>query len=123
MPTDEEAVLELEAARVAAMNVSDPEALLQLLHDDHVHVLANGVATDKRGAAESLRMVPRRVEMLPPKVRIYDEVAVLTGPQVNHEQIKGETVRVELYVTRVARRIEGVWKFVSMHATFMPPKP
>jgi ketosteroid isomerase-like protein len=120
MSTDEEAVLALESRRVRAMNEADPEALLALLHDDHVHVMANGVVTDKKGAAESLRNVPRKVEMRVPKVRIYGDLAVLTGPQVNHEQINGQPMTIELFVTRVARRANGAWKFVSMQATRLP---
>jgi hypothetical protein len=120
MPTDEEAVLELDSRRVCAMNEADPEGLLALLNDDHVHVLANGVVTDRNGAAESLRKVARKVEMEVPKVRLYGDLAVLTGPQVNHEQINGQTVRVHLFVTRIAHRAGGVWKFVSTQATWLP---
>jgi len=120
MSTDEEAVLELEARRVRAMNDADPEALLALLHDDHIHVLANGIVTDKKGAAESLRKVPRKVETRVPQVRVYGDVALLTGPQVNHEQINGQPMTIDLFVTRVARRTNGVWKFVSMQATRLP---
>jgi hypothetical protein len=47
-------------------------------------------------------------------------VAIMTGPQVNHEQINGQAVTIELFVTRVARRTSGVWKFVSMQATRLP---
>ena len=52
---DENDLLQLEERRAAAMNAADPEALLALLHDDHVHVMANGMVTDKQGAAASLR--------------------------------------------------------------------
>lgn len=118
--TDEAAVLDLETRRVAAMNEASPEGLLALLHDDHIHVLANGMVTDKQGAAESLRSIPRQVEMRAPKIRIYGDFAVMTGPQVNHEQINGQPMTIELFVTRVARRVDGEWKFVSMQATLRP---
>lgn len=120
MHTDEAELLQLEERRIAAMNDANPEVLLALLHDDHVHVMANGMITDKRGAAESLRSIPRTVEMRTPKVRIYGDVAVMTGPQVNHEQVNGQPMTIELFVTRVARRVDGVWKFSSMQATRLP---
>ncbi len=120
MHTDEAELLQLDERRVAAMNDANPEALLALLHDDHVHVMANGMITDKQGAAESLRSIPRKVDMRAPIVRIYGDVAVMTGPQVNHEQINGQPMTIELFVTRVARRVDGVWKFSSMQATRLP---
>jgi ketosteroid isomerase-like protein len=118
--TDEEAVLDLESRRIRAMNEADPETMLSLLHDDHLHVLANGVVTDKRGAAEGVRNIPRKVEPGQLKVRLYGDIAIVTGPQTNHERINGEPMILQLYVTRVARRTDGVWKFVSMQATRMP---
>lgn len=120
MANDEAAVLDLEDRRLRAMEASDAEALLGLLRDDHVHVLANGVVIDKAGVAQSLRNVPRTVEPRKPQVRVYGDIAVMTGPQINHEQINGETVIVRLFVTQVAQRTDGDWKFVSMHATRLP---
>jgi hypothetical protein len=102
------------------MNQSDPAALLDLLGDDHVHVLANGMMTDKAGAAASLRSVPRVVEPREPAIRIYGDTAVMTGAQVNHERINNEPRIIKLFVTQVARRIDGRWKFVSMQATRIP---
>jgi uncharacterized protein DUF4440 len=61
MPHDRAALLELERRRLKAMNEADPDALSELLEDDHVHVLANGFATDKAGAVTSLRSFPRDV--------------------------------------------------------------
>ncbi len=117
---DENDLLQLEERRAAAMNAADPEALLALLHDDHVHVMANGMVTDKQGAAASLRSIPRTVEIRVPTVRIYGDIAVMTGPQVNHEHINGQPMTIELFVTRVARRVDGTWKFSSMQATRLP---
>jgi len=118
--TDEEALLELEARRVRAMNKADPDAMLPLMHDDHVHVMANGVVTDKRGAARGLRHMTGTVEGGQVDVRIWGDLAVLTGPQTNHDRIDGEPVTIRLYVTRVARRTSEGWKFVSMQATRLP---
>jgi ketosteroid isomerase-like protein len=118
--TDEDAVLELEAKRIRAMNEADPDAMLSLLQDDHVHVMANGVVADKKGAAEGVRNIPRTVEPGQLKVRVYGDIAIVTGPQTNHERINGQPVTLQLFVTRVARRTDGVWRFVSMQATRLP---
>lgn len=120
MSAETSALLELESLRILAMNEADPDAMLSLLHDHHVHVMANGVVTDKTGAGEGVRNVRRKVEPREPLVCVYGDLAILTGPQVNYEQTNGQTVRIELFVTRVAQRTDGVWKFVSMHATRLP---
>ena len=118
MSNDNAALLELEKRRLKAMNESDPAALLELLGDDHVHVLANGFVTDKAGAAAGLRSIPRKVEPREPTVRIYGDTAVMTGPQINHEQIDGQLQTIKLFLTQVARRIDGYWKFVSRRPEF-----
>jgi hypothetical protein len=120
MSNDSAALLELEKRRLKAMNESDPAALLELLGDDHVHVLANGLVTDNAGAAAGLRSIPREVEPREPMIRIYGDTAVMTGAQVNHERINGEARTIKLFVTQVARRIDGQWKFVSIQATRIP---
>lgn len=118
MSEDEQALLALENRRVEAMNAADSEAMLPLLADDHVHVLANGVVTDRAGAAAGLKEIPRRVEPRTPEIRVFGDVAVLTGLQVNHEPDRdGGTQIIKLYLTEVARRIDGEWKFVSLQAT------
>ena len=117
--TDEEAVLDLEFRRIRAMKEADVDAMLSILHEDHVHVMANGVVSDRNGAAEGVRNIPRKVEPGPLKVRVYGDIAIVTGPQTNHEQINGQPMTLELFVTRVARRTDGAWRFVSMQATRM----
>ncbi len=117
MSNESAALLELERRRLKAMNDSDPDALLELLGDDHVHVLANGFVTDKAGAAAGLRSIPRKVEPREPAIRIYGDTAIMTGPQINHEQSNGEARTIKLFLTQVARRIDGHWKFVSIQAT------
>jgi hypothetical protein len=120
MSSDSAALMERDKRRLRAMNESDPDALLELLGDDHVHVLANGLVTDKAGAAAGLRSIPREVEPREPMIRVYGDTAVMTGPQTNHERINGEPRTIKLFVTQVARRIDGAWKFVSMQATRIP---
>jgi hypothetical protein len=44
----------------------------------------------------------------------------MTGPQINHEQINGEPRTIKLFLTQVARCIDGHWGYVSMQATRIP---
>jgi hypothetical protein len=99
MSNDSAALLELEKRRLKAMNDADPAGLLELLGDDHVHVLANGLVTDKAGAAASLRSIPREVEPREPMIRIYSDTAIMTGSQINHERINGEERTIKLFLT------------------------
>ena len=59
MSNESAALLELEKRRLKAMNESDPVALLELLGDEHVHVMANGFVTDKAGTAASPQIDPQ----------------------------------------------------------------
>src|SRR5260370_11645346 len=120
MPNDDAALLELEGRRLKAMNDSNPDALLELLGDDHVHVLANGFVTDKAGAAAGLRSIPRKVEPREPSIRIYGDTAIMTGPQINHEHSNGEARTIKLFLTHGARLTPWHSTFVSLHPTPIP---
>jgi len=39
---------------------------------------------------------------------------------MNHEQIDGQPQTIKLFLTQVARRIDGYWKFVSIQETRIP---
>jgi hypothetical protein len=67
MSNDSAALLELERWRLKAMNDSNPVALLELLGDDHVHVLANGFVTDKAGAARASDRSPGKSSRANPR--------------------------------------------------------
>lgn len=118
--TDEEAVLDLEAKRIRAMTEGDADLMLSILQDDHVHVTATGLVTDKQGASEPLRGIPRKVEPGPTKVRLYGDIAILTGFQTGYVTINDQPAAMQLFITRVARRSDGVWRFVSMQGTGIP---
>jgi len=76
-------VLALEAARCRAISGQDWEALAAMLSDDLTHTHITGVTQDKATYLAHVQKNPRRVERRALKVRIYGDVAVVTGPQVN----------------------------------------
>lgn len=120
MADDHAALLDLENRRLRATETCDAETLLGLLRDDYVQVLPNGEVIDKAGVAVGLGSLPRTVEPKKPQVRVYGDIALMTGPQVHHERIEGETVIVTLFVSQVAQWAGGEWRFVYTHAARLP---
>jgi Domain of unknown function (DUF4440) len=66
------------------------------------------------------RTARRTIEPRDPKVRLYGDFAIMTGPAVHHVVIKGEPVTIKLFITQVAARKEGAWQFVSVQAKLLP---
>jgi hypothetical protein len=53
-----------------------------------------------------------------PRVRIFGDTAIFTGEMVNRVEKQGaEPTMSRLFVTQVASRILGEWKFVSFQST------
>lgn len=112
-------VRHLEEKRLQALASHDVEAVGELLDDELVHVHATGRVETRDEFLEHLRVQPRLSERRSLQVRIYgDDVAVLTGEVVNTLIRPGKTLpeSVAMFVTQVARKKEGLWRFVSFHA-------
>lgn len=80
---DEAEVAALEESRRAALAAGDIEALSDLFADDYVHVHATAVVHDKAAMLNHVRKSPRTVAPRSPKIRVYGDVAILTGEMVN----------------------------------------
>lgn len=114
--TDE--ILAVESQRQFAFSVGDIETLGELMADDLVHVHTNGRCEDKREFINHFRGIKRRIERPDLTVRVYGDIAVVTGPMTNRtEQPNGLPKVAHLYVTQVLRRGDEGWKFVSFHAS------
>ena len=108
-------LLALEARRRAALAAGDAAALAELVSDDYVHCHSTGLAHDKAQMIAHMVANPRRVAPRTPQVRVYGDVAVLTGEMTNVNPATGD--QVSLFVTQVARRFGDGWRFVSFHAS------
>jgi ketosteroid isomerase-like protein len=106
-------VLELERARCAAISEQDWDALSALLSDDLTHTHITGVTQDKAAYLAHVQKNPRRVERRDLKVRIYGDVAVVTGPQVNLLESDGGTTEVAIESLQVWTRRDGTWRVVA----------
>jgi len=64
-----------------------------------------------------------RYEMIEPKVQLYGEVALLTFNLINYGRIGGqpETVLTRWNSSQVYRRIDGGWRLVHSHWSYLKP--
>lgn len=119
----QEEVRALEYARLAALSAHDVDAVAELMAEDLVHIHATGLIEDKAMFIAHLRKQPRRTERRSLDIRVYGEVAILTGEVVNTLTRPGQAVPedVPMAVTQVARKQAQGWRFVSFHACRLTP--
>jgi hypothetical protein len=95
-------VLALEAERCRAISDEDWPALEALLADDLTHTHLTGITQDKATYLAHVRRNPRRTTRGDLTVRIYGDVAVVVGPQVNvlDEGFEQPSVGLQVWVRR-----------------------
>lgn len=113
-------VLTLEAQRIAAINANDAIALKPLFTEDYVHVHASAAVQTRAEMIAYTTSNPRTIEARKPKVRVFGDVAILTGDMQMTRVREGSTIVNCLFVTQVACKIAEGWKFASFHATQQP---
>jgi hypothetical protein len=110
-------LLELEKRRCAAISAGDIDTLKSLLSDDYVHVHMNAAVDDRAGHLQGVAKRPRTTSRGEIKLRIYGDLAVLTGEQTNQMSMGQEARAVRAYCHEVAVRRDGAWRFVSIQLT------
>jgi hypothetical protein len=113
-------ILALEHRRCEAIATGNAQVLSELLADDYVHVHGTGKVDTKSGFISNIREHPRKTERGELTVRIYGDIAVVTGEQFNYMQpaAAGQTPnKTNNYVTQVLRRVSGRWQYVSFQLT------
>ena len=112
-------LVELETRRCAAISAGDIGALKAVLRDDYVHVHMNAAVDDRARHLAGIAKRPRTTTRGEIRVRIYGDLAVLTGELVNEMAGPGqeEPRVVRAYCHQVAVRQDGAWLFVSTQLT------
>lgn len=111
-------VMTLEEKRCAALAAHDWMALANLFAEDYVHCHSTGMVQGKADMIEHVKRNPRTVEPRKPLIRIYGDLAILTGELINRSvERSGRASQIRMFATQVAHRIDGSWKFVSFQAT------
>jgi ketosteroid isomerase-like protein len=124
--TDQQAViaelLDLESRRCGAISSGDLEALEYLLDDEMTHTHRNGRMQNKAEYLDGLSGNPRDTTREEVQVRLFGDVAVLTGPLVNTFPAKdGESPRVvRNQVLQVWVRRGDSWKEAAFASSPLP---
>jgi ketosteroid isomerase-like protein len=112
-------IVALEQRRCEAIATGDVKALSQLLSDDYVHIHGTGKVDTKAGFIQGIQQRPRKSNRGVLTVRVYGNIAILTGEQFNYMQASAgqEGTRTANYVTQVLRRAGDTWQYVSFQLT------
>lgn len=114
-------LLAAEQSRLEHLVASNYAKLAELLTDDLIHVHASGSVDGKTSFLATIEAQLEFMEMDRGdlEVRIYGDVAVVTGPLKQTVRIKAtdEIVVVEIFTTQVWRRQSGSWLMSNFHAT------
>ncbi|MDE1164865.1 MAG: nuclear transport factor 2 family protein [Pseudomonas sp.] len=119
-----QAVLQAEALRRSALMHDDATQVANLFADDLVYVHTTGLIHDKAQylayAANVVRYLDISRDQL--HVRVYGEVAVMTGYQVNTlcKRSDEQVVRGEGFVTQVWVKGPHGWQISSFHGSRLP---
>jgi uncharacterized protein (TIGR02246 family) len=127
-------IIALERAALDRWIKPDPQGYLDLYAPEVTYF---DPTTDKRvngQEAMQARLAPmknakvpasdRRYEMIEPKVQRHGDVAILTFNLVNYGRIDGrpESVLARWNSTEVYRRIDGSWRIIHTHWSFVRPE-
>lgn len=112
-----------EQQRSAAISKADGKALAELLADDYMHIHGTARVENKAEFIKAIVERPRTTTRGPLTIRVYGDMAVVTGEQVNSMVNADKTVTSTAYMaTQVVRLVNGRWQLVSMQATQIPAK-
>jgi ketosteroid isomerase-like protein len=115
-----EQIVAAEHERCDAINQGDAHKLGELLAEDYVHVHGTGKVDTKAGFIANIVEHPRRTERGELTVRVYGQVAVVTGEQYNYipsTEPSAAPTRTTNVVTQVVRYSNGRWQFISFQLT------
>ncbi|KFX71755.1 hypothetical protein TMS3_0107515 [Pseudomonas taeanensis MS-3] len=117
-------LLVAEEARRKALIADDHATVKALFADDLVYVHTTGLIHNKREYLSYARDVVAylAIERGDLQVRVYGDVAVMTGSQVNtlKKRNEGGQVRGEGFVTQVWIKGASGWQISSFHGSRLP---
>ena len=111
------AIQDVENKRCELISSNDIDGFGKLLSQDYVHVHVTGRIDDKDAALSSFRKAPRQCWRGPLAIRIFGDIAIASGPQINRMvRNGGECEDRTLIATTILHRQGGDWKIVHFHA-------
>lgn len=121
--TVEQSALDFQSERFAAMVEADIDRLDEILADELSYAHTTGwvetkeqfIQTVASGVLDYQAMVPRDTD-----VRIYGEIAVITGFCDLQGLLRGEPVSLTIRFLDVSRRVGDAWQLVAWQSTRVP---
>ena len=116
----EEELKKLETDRAAAVVKVDIATLDKQTADDYTLINANGQAMDKKQTLDAIKTGQTKItsnEQSELKVRVYGDVAVITGKSDVKGMISGTEVNGPVRFTRVYVKKNGGWQSVAFQQT------
>ena len=120
--TDKE-ILGLEEKRFAAMVERDFAKLEALVHDQLQYTHSSGVTDGKASWLESMKsgkVKYKTAKCSEQKVRIFGDVALITGRALIEADIAGQAKTLKLLFLNAWTRTPQGWKFVAWQSTPLP---
>lgn len=114
--TIEQSALDFQVARFKAMIDADMESLEGFLANDLTYTHTTGwietksefMSTVESGSIDYMTVTPRKI-----KVRIYGDIAVMTGLSRMQGAVGDKVVSFTIRFTDVSRRIGNSWQLVA----------
>jgi hypothetical protein len=121
----EQAVLQAEKDRFAAMVKVDEAALNKLLADDLTYVHTSAVMQTKKEFIDSLKSGAIKYVSVTPteadwKVRIVGNVAIVNGAAAVHVIDHGNDLSFKIRYTNIHTNRSGYWQMMAWEATRFP---
>ena len=112
----EQSAMEFQSKRFAAMVAVDIDSLQQFLAEDLSYAHTTGWVETKQGFLSTVAsevidyqsVIPRDVQ-----VRIYGDIAVITGLSEMKLAVRGEPVNLTIRFLDVSRRVGQSWQLVA----------
>ena len=123
MSSDEE-ILGLEDKRFGAMIARDFKALDAMLHGELLYTHSSGVTDTKSSWLDSMKSGKtkyRRVNCSERKVRIFGDIALVTGRAAIEAEVNGQARQLKLMFLDAWARTPLGWKFVAWQSTPLAP--
>jgi len=119
-----ERILELEAARCAAVMAADITALSELVDDDLIHIHVTAMKNDRTAYLNGIRSRTeyKSVTREDLNVRVYGDVVIVTGMLINIHRLQNtnaQWLRTKALVSQVWHKRTNGWKQVTFHATLV----
>jgi ketosteroid isomerase-like protein len=119
----EQDILGLEDRRIGAMTAQDFGALDPLVHGELLYAHSTGVTDNKASWMQSMssgRVKYKSAACSERKVRVFGEVALITGKATFEVEVAGQPRTLKLIFLNVWTRTPQGWKFVAWQSCPQP---